>query len=178
MQWGGMADQFDNYEKQNGITLELLRFFKRINYPISFSTKATWFIYDKRYRDLIEGQDNWHIKFSIINLDAKVSAAIEKGVPSPQERLKAMKEWCTINPKGGATLRMRPFIIGMTDKDDQHFELIKRAQDAGASAVTTEFFCLVVLRLMVFRTVPSACMCIMLLLRLLMFILAAESRSS
>jgi predicted lipoprotein with Yx(FWY)xxD motif len=41
---------------------------------------------------------------------------------------------------GGTTLRLRPFICGVSDKT--YLDLIKRAADAGASAVTTEFFCL------------------------------------
>lgn len=42
--------------------------------------------------------------------------------------------------KGGTTLRLRPFIIGVSDKT--YLDLIRAAKDAGATAVTTEFFCL------------------------------------
>ena len=49
MQWGGLADQFDEYERKEGKTLELLKIFKEYNYPICFSTKATWWLYDERY---------------------------------------------------------------------------------------------------------------------------------
>lgn len=42
--------------------------------------------------------------------------------------------------KGGTTLRLRPFIIGVSDKT--YLDLIKAAKEAGATAVTTEFFCL------------------------------------
>jgi DNA repair photolyase len=141
MQWGGLADQFDGYERQKGITLELLKFFKEINYPLSFSTKQTWFTKDERYMSLIRGQKNWHFKFSIINLDPELSAKIEKGIDSPQERLAAMKR---IAEAGvcGTTLRLRPFIIGMSDKNDDYLELIKKAKEAGADSVSTEFFCL------------------------------------
>ena len=43
MQWGGLSDQFDGFERKYGKTLELLKFFKDIDYPLCFSTKATWF---------------------------------------------------------------------------------------------------------------------------------------
>lgn len=36
MQWGGLADEFDEYERRNGVTLELLRYFDKIDYPLSF----------------------------------------------------------------------------------------------------------------------------------------------
>lgn len=139
LQWGGLSDQFDGFEKKYGVTLELLKFFKEIDYPICFSTKSAWVFFDERYRELFRGQDNWNMKFSIITLDEEKAKKIEVGVPSPQERLKAMHEYTTLN-KGGATLRLRPFIIGVSSKD--YKDLIIAAHDAGADAVTTEFFCL------------------------------------
>lgn len=42
--------------------------------------------------------------------------------------------------KGGTTLRLRPFIPGVSDKT--YLDLIREAHKAGATAVTTEFFCL------------------------------------
>jgi len=140
MQWGGLSDQFDGYERKYGKTLELLRFFKSINYPICFSTKSDWVFHDDRYMELFEGQENWNMKFSIITLDEKDAAKVEKGVASPKKRLEAMKRYSEVNPKGGATLRLRPFVLGMTDKTYE--DLIVAAHDNGASAVTTEFFCL------------------------------------
>ena len=111
-QWGGLSDQFDEFERKYGVTLDLLKFFKEINYPICFSTKAAWPFFDERYREVFRGQDNWNVKFSIITLDAAKAKKIEVGVPSPQDRLKAMREYTKLN-KGGATLRLRPFIIGV-----------------------------------------------------------------
>ena len=138
-QWGGLSDQFDEFERKYGVTLELLKFFKEINYPICFSTKAAWPFFDERYRKLFIGQDNWNVKFSIITLDEASAKKIEVGVPSPTERLRALHEYTTLN-KGGSTLRLRPFIIGVSSKD--YKDLIVAAHDAGADAVTTEFFCL------------------------------------
>lgn len=139
IQWGGLSDQFDGFEKKYGKTLELLKFFKEKNYPISFSTKSAWVFHDDRYLELFEHQDNWNMKFSIITLDEKAAAKIEKGVPTPKERLEAMKIYSQLN-NGGATLRLRPFILGMTDKTYE--DLIIAAHDNGATALTTEFFCL------------------------------------
>lgn len=141
IQWGGLSDQFDSYEKRTGTTLELLKIFKEKNYPLCFSTKATWWLYDDRYRELFKGQDNWNVKFSIINLDPERAKLVEKGVASPAERLKAIGEYTKLN-KGGATLRLRPFIIGLTDYNNEHLDVIKLAKEQGASAVSTEFFCL------------------------------------
>lgn len=141
MQWGGLADQFDMYEKKYNISLELLKIFKEKNYPLCFSTKSVWWLYDERYIKLFKNQDNWNVKFSIINLDEEKAKLMEKGCPPPMDRLKAIKEYSKLN-KGGATLRLRPFIIGLTDYNDEYLDLIKLAKENGATAVSTEFFCL------------------------------------
>lgn len=139
IQYGGLSDQFDGYERKYGKTYELLKYLKEINYPICFSTKSAWVFFDEKYRELFRGADNWNMKFSIITLDPAAAAKIEVGVPSPQERLKAMNEYTQLS-KGGATLRLRPFILGVSDKT--YLDLIYEAHKAGATAVTTEFFCL------------------------------------
>lgn len=141
IQWEGLADQFDEYERKNNITYEILKVFKKHNYPLCFSTKATWWLKDERYLELFRNQDNWNCKFSIINMDPEDAKRMERGVDSPQERLKAIQVYSKLN-KGGATLRLRPFIIGLSDKNNSHIELIKQASEMGATAVSTEFFCL------------------------------------
>lgn len=138
MQWGGLSDQFDGFENRQGKTLELLRFFKGINYPICFSTKSTWWTKDDRYMELFRGQKNWNVKFSIITLDAEKARIIEKGVPAPIKRLEALEAISNADC-GGATLRLRPFIIGISTPS--YLELIKQAGDRGATAMSTEFFC-------------------------------------
>lgn len=139
MQWGGLSDQFDEYERKYGITLELLRFFREIEYPICFSTKSNWWAFDDRYRECFKDAKHFNTKFSIITLDADAARKVEAGCPSPQDRLKAMAAVAKLNA-GGVTLRLRPYIIGLSDKTV--VELIKQCADAGATALSTEFFCL------------------------------------
>ena len=139
IQYGGLSDQFDEFERKYGLTQGVLTFLKSLNYPICFSTKSAWVFHDERYRALFHGQDNWNMKHSIITLDSDMAKKIEVGVSTPQKRLDGMREYVKLS-KGGSTLRLRPFVIGVSDKT--YLDLIKAAKDAGASAVTTEFFCL------------------------------------
>lgn len=138
MQWGGLSDQFDGFERKHGVTLELLRFFKERNYPLCFSTKATWFTEDERYMELIRGQKNWNFKFSIITLDEHKAHVIERGVPTPLQRLEAIRRIAEADA-GGATLRLRPFIIGISTPS--YLNLIAEASKRGATAMSTEFMC-------------------------------------
>lgn len=139
MQWGGLSDPFDMFERKYGRGLEILKFLKEKDYPLCFSTKGTWWIYDDRYVELFHRQRNWNVKFSIINLDKKKASLMEMGVPSPEVRLQAIKDFNKIRGNGGSTLRLRPFIIGLSNPD--HEELIEQAADAGVQAVSMEFFC-------------------------------------
>ena len=139
LQWGGLSEPFDLVEPHFGKTLELLKFFREINYPVALCTKSTWWVKDKRYVDVIKGAKNFHFKWSIITMDEEKAKQIEQGVPSTRERLDAMKEvskWGT----AGVILRMRPFMIGITDPT--HLDLIREGVKSGAHAISTEFFCL------------------------------------
>jgi DNA repair photolyase len=136
-QWGGLSDQFDSYEEHYGVTLELLRFFREIDYPISFSTKGVWWLDDPRYRECFDGAP-WHLKISIITADTRKARAIERGVPPPAERLAAIKKARELIDH--VTLRFRPFILGVSNP--RHRELIERAAAAGADSVSTEFLCM------------------------------------
>lgn len=138
MQWGGLSDPFCAFERKHGIGLEILRFLREIEYPVCFSTKGTWWTKDARYVDLFRGAGFWNVKVSIITLDRKRANVMEVGCPSPKERLLAMERISNFGA-GGVTLRLRPFIIGLTDP--KHIDLIYSAADAGASALSTEFFC-------------------------------------
>lgn len=138
MQWGGLADEFDEWERRFGVTLELLKYFDKIDYPLSFSTKAAWWTEDERYMSIFRKHaHNWHVKISIITSDEEKARKIEKGVPSPQKRFEAIKRLADAGIH--VTLRLRPFILGVST---DFKETIRRAHEAGADSVTTEFFCM------------------------------------
>jgi DNA repair photolyase len=138
MQWGGLADEFDEYERRYGLTLELLRYFDQIDYPLSFSTKAAWWTEDERYMELFRRHThNWHTKISIITMNEAKARQIEKGVPTPKERIEAIRRLAAQGNR--VTLRLRPYIIGASE---DYAATIKAAHEAGADSVTTEFFCM------------------------------------
>ena len=141
IQWGGMSDPFDEFEKKFGKTKELLTYLKKINYPLSFSTKGTFWTQDDEYCKLFYNQKNWYVKISIINLDEELAKKVEVGVPSPQERLNAIKRLSKLKI-GGIVLRLRPFIIGLSDRNNEYLDLIKQAKSYGADAISTEFLCI------------------------------------
>lgn len=138
MQWNGLADGFDEYERKYGVTLELLEFFDEIDYPLSLGTKATWWTTDDRYMDIMQRHtDDWHMKFSINTLDEYKASIIEEGCPTPKERLEALGRIANLGMP--VTLRLRPYIIGYSD---DYPKLIHEASKKGADSVVTEFLCI------------------------------------
>lgn len=138
MQWGGMSDPFDEYERKYGISLEMLQLFDRHDYPLSISTKGTWWIHDERYMELVRRHArNWHFKLSIITNNAYKARMIERGVDSPKKRLEVIRMLAEAGCH--VTLRLRPYILGVSE---DWKELISAGAAAGADSVTTEFFCL------------------------------------
>lgn len=138
IQWGGMSDPFDYFEDKYGITLKALSGLK--NQTICFSTKGINFINDDRYLEIIKNNKNLHFKISVINTDEDKAKIMERGVASPESRINALGE-LKKNGVGSTILRLRPFIFGYTNKNDQHLELIKMAKGK-VDAVSTEFLCL------------------------------------
>lgn len=137
-QWSGLADMFDEFERKYGVTLELLKFFDEIDYPISMGSKGAWWTKDSRYMDIVtKHPHNWHFKVSINTLDEYKASIIEEYCPTPQERLDAIERLCENDLH--VTLRLRPYIIGMSEDYPQ---LIHEASIRGADSMVTEFFCL------------------------------------
>lgn len=138
LQWGGLSDGFDWYEKKLRKSLELLRFFREIGYPISVSSKGTWFLDDPEYVEALRGAENVHWKISLITDEEPAAKKLERGTASPDERYRAMERLAKLGVV--VTLRFRPYVLGVSDRSD--VRMIQRAHEAGAYSTTTEFLCL------------------------------------
>lgn len=136
LQWGGLSDGFDWYERKFRKSLELLRFFREIDYPISISTKGVWWTDDPEYIEVCTGAKNMHWKYSIISSIEEHVKKIEPGVPTARARFNAMRKLNDMGV-GATTLRFRPFVLGTSDKCIE--EMMQMAEDAGCYSVTTEF---------------------------------------
>jgi DNA repair photolyase len=138
LHWGGLADPFCAFEKANGVGYELLKGLGEMAYPTLLSFKGST-IFDKKYVKLLQKyahQKNFAFQCSIITNDDDLASKVEIGVPSTTRRLESLK---MLSDMGYYTiLRLRPFIIGISDKGlDQ---LLERALAAGVKGVSMEFF--------------------------------------
>ena len=137
LHWGGLADPFCTFERENGVTLELIKYLGETNYPTLFSFKGDTVLDDAYLKvfDKYAKQGNFAFQVSIITADEKMARKVEVGVPSPARRLECLK---TLHDMGYWTiLRLRPFIIGISDLTLT--ETLERALEAGINGISTEF---------------------------------------
>ncbi|MBU2061570.1 MAG: hypothetical protein KKH44_06970, partial [Bacteroidetes bacterium] len=136
--WGGLADPFCNFELANGVGYKLMNFLGDMNYPTLFSFKGAT-IFQKKYSDLFakfSDQANFAFQVSMVTADDNMAKTVEVGVPLPQKRFAALK---MLSDMGYWTiLRLRPFIIGVTDCSLD--ELLNKALASGINAVSMEFY--------------------------------------
>jgi DNA repair photolyase len=137
LHWGGMADPFCNFERNNRVGYELISQLAKTKYPTLFSFKGHT-IMRPMYQKLFSryaGNRSFAFQCSIISPSDEMSKRVEIGVPVTSERIKALK---MLSDMGYYTiLRLRPFIIGITD--DGLMELLYKCKDAGIKAISTEF---------------------------------------
>ncbi len=137
--FGGLSDSFDHYEKENKVTLKVLKLMVDLNYPCIFSTKGNIMVEGEYYEILKKAapNKNFIFQFSIVTNNPDKAKILDEGCPSVDERFAAMKKLSDLGY--WTVLRLRPFIIGASD--DGLDEMFKKASDAGARALSTEFYC-------------------------------------
>lgn len=135
---GGLADSFCHYERKYGASYPIIKGLLERKYPIMFSSKGPM-IADPIFVQLFEkykDQNTAAFQFSIVTADDELAKKVEPGVPAPSQRFEYMKYlsslgyWCV--------LRLRPFIIGVTDLTLP--KILEKAFESGARAVSTEFY--------------------------------------
>jgi len=128
----------DIIKKLDGVGKDLISMLGDIKYPTLLSFKGKTI---HKYLDTFQKyakNKSFAFQTSIITRDDELAKKIEPGVPSPTRRIEVMR---ALGEMGYWTvLRMRPFIIGITDHSlDQ---LLDDTLQAGIKAISTEFFAL------------------------------------
>ena len=126
---GGVCDAYQPIENKyflSGRTLELIEKYK---YPVHILTKSTLVLRDLEIISKINKQSKAIISFSFSSCNDIVSKIFEPGVPSPSERLDAIKK---IKEQGiNCGMFLIPVIPYITDTDEFLEESISKAKEAG-----------------------------------------------
>ena len=112
LHFGGMSDPFQSMEKIYGVSYNVLKYLKSINYPIVISTKSDLIGTDK-YLSLFRDYHNLIIQISFSTLDENKSKILEPNSPNPRNLLSIIK--CLTDEDIKVSVRWQPYIIGVSD---------------------------------------------------------------
>jgi len=135
---GGMADIYCNFEKKNKKQLPLIQYLADKKYPTKISTKGDIMSFPehKQIYEKFAHNKNFAFQYSIITSDEEIAKQLEIGVPTVAKRFENLKWLAGLGYY--TALRLRPFIIGISDKNLQ--QTLQAAKDSGIKAVSMEFF--------------------------------------
>lgn len=140
VQLGGVTDPCDNIERNQGWLLKFMKLAIKYEQPVRLSTKGVTFLEDEYLDVIAERPELFWVAFSIISPDDELLPKIDKGAPTPSERLEAMRRVKDIGAH--ASLRFRPLVPNLSDKTPNHDRawevLIDRAAEVGADAISYE----------------------------------------
>lgn len=132
--FGGMSDPFGS-SRITTISTQILQTLNGIDYPVVISTKKTNRLLEDDILQQISKMKNLVIQISFSLFDGQIAKVIEPGVPSPIERLKALR---ILNDYGIYTIaRLQP-IIPTKLKEIGDF-LIPMLGEVGVKHVILEF---------------------------------------
>jgi len=140
VQLGALTDPCDTIERQQGWLLGFLQLAQRYGQPVRMSTKGDLLL-ERDYLDVIRRRaDLLWVAFSLITPDDELLERLDRRAPNATRRLATMKK---LSREGVRTsLRLRPMLPGASDATPKHprawAELLERAADAGARAVSYE----------------------------------------
>ncbi len=126
---GGVGDSYQPIEKRYQLSRKALQLFYEYKFPVHVLTKSNLIKRDIDILKKINAQSRVVVSYSFSSVDEELSAIVEPGVPSPDERL----ETIALLKKEGIACGMflLPVIPFITDKPELMEETIKRANQVG-----------------------------------------------
>jgi DNA repair photolyase len=126
---GGVGDSYQPLEGTYKLSLRALELMAEFGYPVQILTKSTLVLRDLDLLERINKQKRALVCFSLSSVDEEISRVYEPGVPSPAERLAALRRFKTRGiPCGLFLLPVIPFI---TDTEPLIERALQAAVDAG-----------------------------------------------
>jgi DNA repair photolyase len=89
---GGVSDSYQPIEKKYQLSKGALELCLQYNHPVHILTKSTLVLRDLDLLKAINKTSKVIVSFSFSSMDAQLSAIMEAGAPSPNERIAALKK--------------------------------------------------------------------------------------
>ncbi len=130
---GGVGDAYQPVEKKYKLARGALELMLETGWPVEILTKSTLVLRDLDLIKQIHAQKRAVVNFSFSSVDETLSKIFEPGVPSPAERLDAIREIRRQAIPCG--LFFMPVLPYLTDTREQLEKTLSAARDAGVMYV-------------------------------------------
>ena len=130
---GGVCDAYQPAEIDYQLTRNTLELIHTHGYPVHILTKSTLVERDMDLLEMINRKSRAVVSFSFSSTDHDISSIFEPGVPSPSERLAAIRKLKDSGIYCGMFLM--PVIPFITDTRDLIQESVQRGREAGIDFV-------------------------------------------
>ena len=116
VRFGIRFEDFHPLERKYKVSLELLKYFKEISYPVMLNTKSDLVAEDEYVRALVENPAGAAVHITILTTNEELTKTLELGAPSYERRMNAAK----ILHEAGVRVvpRIEPFMFLITDTED------------------------------------------------------------
>lgn len=136
VQLGGLCDPGDSIEQNHGWLLDFMDLAIKYDQPVRMSTKGGVFLLPEYLKKIAIKPHLFWVAFSTITDDDNLLQQVDRYATTASQRIQSVKNLTAIGVK--TSLRLRPMIVGITDKNRAYESLIRKFADAGARAISYE----------------------------------------
>ncbi|OQC75336.1 MAG: Radical SAM superfamily protein [Spirochaetes bacterium ADurb.Bin001] len=138
IRFGIRFEDFTKMEKRQGVSLQLLKYFKEIEYPVMINTKSDLVGEDEYVKALAENPAGAAVHITILTTNEDLTKKIEPGAPSFERRIKAVK---TLHKAGVRVVpRIEPFMFLLTDEEDDTKRYVETLAEIGIKHMTFDTY--------------------------------------
>ena len=131
-------EDFTKNEKNQGISLEMLKYLKEIEYPVMINTKSDLIGEDEYVRALSENPARTAVHITILSSNDSINKMLEPGSPSYAKRIQASKN--LINAGVRVVPRIEPYLFLINDKEEDVEKYIQDIKEIGVKNMTFDTY--------------------------------------
>jgi DNA repair photolyase len=136
-----MGIRFEDFlrnEGRHGISLEMLRYLKDIEYPVMINTKSNLVGTDPYIRALADNKAGGAVHLTVITSNEEISKKLEPGAPSYALRLEAIRNMTSAGVR--VVARIEPYLFLLNDDSEDVLKYIEDMWEAGVRNITFDTY--------------------------------------
>ena len=138
IRFGIRFEDFLPAEKSKGISLELLNYLRKAQYPLMINTKSDLVGEDAYVRALSRNKAKTAVHITMISCDEDFLRVIEPGAPTFAKRIQAAKNLSEAGVR--VVARIEPYMVFLNDSKDMVQEYFGRMKEAGVTHLTFDTY--------------------------------------